>query len=351
MKILYLFNGYRGEQDRQILRGENHDDHFHGMYRLRKMGFETDFDEIEKHAPRWLAVRLRRIFGTYAIQLITFWRIFWADVVFSPTAFALLYFKSGVLHAKYPRWAILDFGLIGMIGEGKTLKQKLLQRAVAGADGIVTLSPAENDALRKMFPEKGDKIRFIYHNVDTEYFRPRPDFPEDDVIFSPGRDAGRDFLTLFKAMGGLPTKLVITAREEVIAKYKPFPPNVTRASYSHLELRDAYARAKVLVITLSLARHNNDAMGLSTLMEMMATGKPVVATDTETMRAYIKHGENGLLVPEGDPEALRKAIQSLLSDEALRKRLGAAARAFTVKYCAGQVWTDNIAAYFKELAA
>ena len=169
------------------------------------------------------------------------------------------------------------------------------------------------------------------------------------MIFSPGRDAGRDFRTLFAATKDLYAKVIVTARDSFIAHLKPLPTNAIHTSYEPLELAKAYARAKVLVITMSLARHNNDAMGLSTLMEMMATGKPIVATDTETMRAYIKNGENGLLVPEGDAGALKQAIESLLADAVLCKRLGTAARAFTLKNCAAPVWAENIAGYFKAL--
>jgi glycosyltransferase involved in cell wall biosynthesis len=57
------------------------------------------------------------------------------------------------------------------------------------------------------------------------------------------------------------------------------------------------------------------------LLEAMAAGCPVVASRVGGNEALIRHGENGLLVPPGDPGALREALCSLLPDDALRARL------------------------------
>ena len=57
------------------------------------------------------------------------------------------------------------------------------------------------------------------------------------------------------------------------------------------------------------------------------TGGPVVATDAGGLRDAIEDGVTGLVVPVGDPPALRVALEQLLVDEALRARLGSAARA------------------------
>lgn len=346
MKILYLFNGFRGAADNEILRGENHDGHFHGMYRLRRIGFDTDFDEIEKHLPRKLATRIRRFITTYFIHLLTFPRIFYADVVISPTAFSSLFLKR-ILCLRRPRWLVLDFGLIGMIGENKSWKQRLLKFAIAGADGIITLSPREKSDLQRLFPDKGERIRFLYHGVDTEYFKPDPKIDEENIVFSPGRDAGRDFKTLIEATKNLEAKVIITARDEFIANLKPLPANMIHTSYKPLELVRAYNRARVAILSLTLGKHNNDAMGLSTLMEMMSTGKAIIATDTETMRAYITHNQNGLLVPEGDAKAMESAVRSLLADPAKRQKLGQAAREFTLKHCRAELWADRLAEYFE----
>jgi len=58
------------------------------------------------------------------------------------------------------------------------------------------------------------------------------------------------------------------------------------------------------------------------LAEAMAAGLPVVASDIPGYREVVRNGEEGLLVPPRDPEALAGAISRLLTDQALARRLG-----------------------------
>ena len=64
-----------------------------------------------------------------------------------------------------------------------------------------------------------------------------------------------------------------------------------------------------------------------TLLEGLATGCPIVASDIGALGEVIRSGENGVLVPPGDPAALARAVQRLNSDPAERDRLSRAARA------------------------
>lgn len=60
------------------------------------------------------------------------------------------------------------------------------------------------------------------------------------------------------------------------------------------------------------------------LIEAMACGRPVIAAALGGMAEVAFAGENGLLVPPGDPEAIAAALARLLDDPALARRLGAA---------------------------
>jgi glycosyltransferase involved in cell wall biosynthesis len=70
------------------------------------------------------------------------------------------------------------------------------------------------------------------------------------------------------------------------------------------------------------------------VVEALAVGTPVVATAVGGVGEVLRDGENGLLVPAGDPEALAGAIRRLLDDEALRARLAAAAAPSVGSYSA-----------------
>lgn len=61
------------------------------------------------------------------------------------------------------------------------------------------------------------------------------------------------------------------------------------------------------------------------VLEAMAAGRPVVATDVEGTREAVVAGESGILVPPGDPVALANAISTVLHDDELRARLVKAA--------------------------
>jgi glycosyltransferase involved in cell wall biosynthesis len=67
--------------------------------------------------------------------------------------------------------------------------------------------------------------------------------------------------------------------------------------------------------------------GLSiALVEAMALGRPVVVTRVGGLPEVVDDGQEGLLVPPGDPAALAAGIAALLGDGDLRRRMGEAAR-------------------------
>jgi glycosyltransferase involved in cell wall biosynthesis len=72
-----------------------------------------------------------------------------------------------------------------------------------------------------------------------------------------------------------------------------------------------------------------------TLLEAMATGMPVVTTNTSGMADVVEDGVDGLLVPGADAESLRAAIERLCGCVKLRKELGRAGREKMRRY----TWT------------
>ncbi|MCY4069876.1 MAG: glycosyltransferase family 4 protein [Chloroflexi bacterium] len=62
------------------------------------------------------------------------------------------------------------------------------------------------------------------------------------------------------------------------------------------------------------------------LIEAAACGRACVTTDTPGCREIVRHGENGLLVPPEDVDALAAAVERLIRDPALRQEMGAKGR-------------------------
>jgi glycosyltransferase involved in cell wall biosynthesis len=82
----------------------------------------------------------------------------------------------------------------------------------------------------------------------------------------------------------------------------------------------AWMRACVALVLPSVTRA--EAFGLVQL-EAMAAGKPVISTNLPTGVPWVnQHGVTGLVVPPGDPLALRAAIESLIGQPGLAERLG-----------------------------
>jgi glycosyltransferase involved in cell wall biosynthesis len=62
----------------------------------------------------------------------------------------------------------------------------------------------------------------------------------------------------------------------------------------------------------------------NSLVEAMAAGRPIVATDVGGVRDAVRDGENGLLVPARNPATLADALMALLADPARRRAMGEA---------------------------
>ena len=75
----------------------------------------------------------------------------------------------------------------------------------------------------------------------------------------------------------------------------------------------------------------------TTVLEAMASGRPVVATTTGGIVDMIADGENGLLVPPGDVHKLAEAMARLLNDADLRVRLAAGAQERVQRFTASAV--------------
>jgi glycosyltransferase involved in cell wall biosynthesis len=87
------------------------------------------------------------------------------------------------------------------------------------------------------------------------------------------------------------------------------------------DVPDLLARSDVFVLS-----SRSEGFPVSVL-EAMAAGLPVVATDVGGVGEAVEDGETGFLIPAADSEALAAALERLLVDGELRRRLGAAGRA------------------------
>jgi glycosyltransferase involved in cell wall biosynthesis len=94
------------------------------------------------------------------------------------------------------------------------------------------------------------------------------------------------------------------------------------------EVVERYRYATAFVLPCIVAP-DGDRDGIpNVILEAMAAAVPVISTPVSGIPEVLRDGETGLVVPEGDPAAIADAVQRLIGDPALGRRLGEEARAF-----------------------
>jgi phosphatidylinositol alpha-mannosyltransferase len=171
-------------------------------------------------------------------------------------------------------------------------------------------------------------------------FDPRKGLPE--LIEACGRlaDEGLRFRLILVGDGRLRPLLTRLANDRIPGRV------AFEGHVAHASLPQYYATADVFC---SPAR-GSESFGL-VLLEAMAVGVPVIASDIPGYRAVLTNGSEGLLVPPRDPAALARALALLLGDPALRGRLGSAGARTAAGYGWGRVAEELERIYLSVLRA
>ena len=181
----------------------------------------------------------------------------------------------------------------------------------AFADIVLCHSKFELDNYRRIF--RGCRARFAYipygmhvagrESVSSVAIEPR-------YVLAAGR-SGRDYRTLFEAVRGREIQLRVVCDSSDALAGLDVPPNaiVLRNCYGG-EYISELAGASIVAVPLAV---DNISAGQMVMLQAMAFGKPVIVTRTPTIEEYVADREQAVLVPRGDPAAMRSAIESLLS--------------------------------------
>jgi glycosyltransferase involved in cell wall biosynthesis len=107
---------------------------------------------------------------------------------------------------------------------------------------------------------------------------------------------------------------------------------------------------EVILPTLSIFILPSLVEGMSmALLEAMAAARPIVATAVGGNLDLIRDGQNGLLIPPGDPEAMARAALQLIRNPEWAERLGQAARAVVVNDHSADRMVRRLEKIYKEL--
>ena len=207
----------------------------------------------------------------------------------------------------------------------------------------------------------GGEATLLPHGVDVARFRPSPEPPEPPIaLLAVGRlvpKKGFDVLVDAVARLEVPFRLRIVGEgperrrlARRIARAGLVDVVTLEEPLTHDELPKTYQAAHVVVVP-SVRDAAGDRDGLpNVVLEALACGRTVVASDIAAVGTAVRHDETGLLVPPGDAAALAAAIEHAASSPDLRSRLGRAGRAcveqkFDLEACTARLAQHLEAAY------
>ncbi len=234
-----------------------------------------------------------------------------------------------------------------------------LTRTVARLDARIAVSKTAEASSRLYYP--GD-YHVIPNGVDVNRFHP------DGQPFERWRDPNRVnllFVGRLDPRKGL--QYLLAAMPEVVGRTRGrarllivgdsylrprFEARIPAALRQHVhflghvpgaDLPRWYATADIFVSPAS----GNESFGI-VLLEAMAAGRPVVATDIPGYRSVIDPGENAEAFPPGDTASLARVLVALIEDPARRALLAQRGRARALEFAWPRV-TDQIEGVYREV--
>jgi len=199
-----------------------------------------------------------------------------------------------------------------------------LEKVAPDIDAVVLVSASQRAALATLYPP--ERTFVIPHGIDTGFFEPGPKRSGERVVLTVGSHL-RDFETLGAAIDLVLSKhsnvrFVAVGTRERGREYEGLEHE--RVTYldkvDDEELRRLYQTATLMVLPFRHATANN------ALLEAMACGLPVVATDVGAVREYLGD-QAGLLCEPRDAAALSQAMIRILESPELATQMGEAGRA------------------------
>jgi glycosyltransferase involved in cell wall biosynthesis len=221
-----------------------------------------------------------------------------------------------------------------------------LERTLAGrADAVVAVT--EDMAIG--FAEAGIQSVSVANFASRSRF-PEPGAPDGPVVVYVGAlDGSRGLNLMLEAFP------MVEAPGARLLLAGPGNAPALPASVEHIgpvpydEVPALLARAAIVWIPLRRTP-NNDRGRLTKVMEAMASGRPLVASNLTRTAAIVGQAGCGMIVPHDDPAAHAAALTELLRDPARAARMGAAGRAAFLERMTFEGEAAKLVALYAEIA-
>lgn len=276
------------------------------------------------------------------------------DVVHLASPFVLGARAAAVAaRSRVPAVAVYQTDLGGYARTYLGLGERVAWRRIRAVHTAADLTLAPSTAAAQDLQDRGvPRVRLWPRGVDADRFRParrddalrRALAPGGELLVGyVGRLAPEKRIELLSGVDGLAdTRLVIVGDGPSQPRLRASLPSARfLGRLTGDDLARLYASLDVFVHTGPFETF------CQTVQEAQASGVAVVAPAVGGPLDLIDHGHTGLLVPPGDPGAVREAVCTLRDDPALRDRLARAARAAVE----GRTWEavgDQLLGYYAE---
>ena len=202
--------------------------------------------------------------------------------------------------------------------------------ATKSADRLVAVSKYVADCVRRHCPIDAKPVEVIYNGIDTQRFRPIQEVDRDRplrVLFVGNPTRRKGFYLLAGLAEQLPdgVELAFTSglRDEQVKTVHKRLVSLGHVPYS--EMHHLYQQADILLFPAY-----REGFGLC-VAEAMASGLPVVSTNSSAIPELVDEGRGGFLVAPGDIPAILERTRRLLANTELRRNMGEWNRARAVR--------------------
>jgi len=196
---------------------------------------------------------------------------------------------------------------------------------------VVVTTPAMQDYAIRQYNLRLDRVQVIPNYVLTDIFSPDGSQPAANRICFVGRlGEEKNLPELIRACAGLDVELWLAGEGHLRSSLQGLADQSVvnlkmPGSIPHHQLPDFIRKSAIFALVSPHEGHPKS------LLEAMSCGAAVLGADSPGIREQIVHGETGWLCGT-DAASIRAAIQHLLANPGLRKKLGTNARRFVEEY-------------------
>lgn len=271
---------------------------------------------------------------------------------------------EGIIGARMAGVPIIIHGEHGTMKTETRLHIQIQRRLWRATDQVLSVSEVLRENLHKKFVFPKERIRVVANGVDLSRFN----------LSHNGVD--------YKARLGLPANALTVGAIGRVVPVKAYPVLLEACKLVFQEVPNAHlllvgdgplldrlvqwaldnamanrvhflgSRKDVPEILRGLDVYvlSSESEGMSnTILEAMASGRPVIATAVGGNPELVVDGETGLLVPPNDPPAMAAAITKLLGEPQLRKQMGESGRRRVEEKFSLEVMVRNYAKVYLEV--